>query len=76
VKQSVTTFFFLARLLRKTTYGAIESSRIRIVVVADCMRIEEFPRVVGAVSCFLKPDGEVFIVQTAIDEFGVATCVY
>jgi hypothetical protein len=52
----------LARLVWRTAYGTIESSRIRIVVVVDCMRVEEFPSVVGAVSCFLKPDWEVSVV--------------
>ena len=62
-------------LLWKSAYGTIKSSWIRIVVVGGRMRVEQFPRVVGAVSCFLQPDGEVFVVETAIYEFWVATCV-
>ena len=44
----------------------------RIIVVVDCMCVEQFSSVVGIVSKFLQPDWKPVLVQTLSNELGIS----
>lgn len=56
-----------------TTDRFIPTGGERLVVVLEGVHVEQLARVIGIVPGFLKPDGEVLVVETLRDEDFIAT---
>jgi len=46
------------------TYGSSKAFGIWIIVVLNCMRVEQFTSVISIVSCFLNPKWKVVLIQS------------
>lgn len=58
----------------KEEVGGGPATGVRLVVVLNCVGVEELAGVVGVVSGFLEPDGEVIGVEPLREELGIAAC--
>ena len=56
----------------KKELAACPSSSVRLVVVVDGLSIEKFSGIVSAVTGFLEPDWQIFVVESLRDELGIS----
>lgn len=57
----------------KKEIRASESSWEGRVIVADCVSIEQFSRIIGVITGLLQPNRHPSFVESLTDEFGIST---